>query len=1034
MSSQDNDHRSPPRTTRFAERPPSEIPAWVTNQSRSESGSSASIIGNDGPPLNPPDDLDDGEGVFEDGASIRSMSIRSSSVPDTDDSSAADAQQPGSSFLRARPTVRAHGPSPLRTFGEVDPHAGMDSYLESPTDGGAFGMGKEIGKLGALTKTVNRRQKTVKLGPSGNFVIKSKVADELLSLCPLTDSEEFTTVRYTAVTCGMYTKAGDPDDFINKGYSLRVANYRREVELFIVVTMYNEDYKGFNRTMFGLAENLKYLCKATRGWGWDDDSWRKVVICIVSDGRSKIDPDVLKCLELMGVYQDGLAQSSINSQPVEAHVFEFTAQIALDHKLNVWTAKEGIVPMQIIFCLKEKNAKKINSHRWFFNAFAPLLNPRVCTLIDVGTKPSKNALWSLWEAFFRNEQIAGACGEIRVDMGIGKKYFSNLFNPLVAAQNFEYKISNLLDKSLESVFGYISVLPGAFSAYRYVALLDNEPGSGPLSKYFEGEVGKQKGAADSSVFTANLYLAEDRILCFELVAKRHARWTLHYVSKAYAETDVPDSVPEFLSQRRRWLNGSLFAGFYALANIQRIWMSDHRFLRKIGFTIQYLYNVINQLFTWFILGNFAATFYFLFNELQSMLRNPYDPDNTQVHDLAYKTISILITVAEFSYPIALVCLFIISFGNRPQAFKYTYTGVMFILGVIGIVMVALIVQRVFVLFQSSAVAQSQYDGIIRNYNSIVLSAPVTNDPMVYMLREAIWATTDVMNTQLKANLALGNWMKVLYIGSLSTTFGTMFAASFLQFDFSHMFLCFVQYLMMLPSFINVLTVYALSNLHDVSWGTKGDNVAEALPSVAAVKQKDGSVVANVNVVSDRADRSLQYISVRQDLARVASNKSKKGHAAPAALSQDDEYRGFRTKLILFYLASNAGLFFVAVTLGQTDTYIVVLMGGIALLQGIKFCGVLLFIAIKFFTDVLHFNNHGRKKYREMMRAGGGGGAGGGGVEAGHFGPDTDAGSLSSGVGLKYGAAPMGSGEEHYAMIEKPGSRGAADSRFSALVS
>jgi chitin synthase len=31
-------------------------------------------------------------------------------------------------------------------------------------------------------------------------------------------------------------------------------------------------------------------------------------------------------------------------------------------------------------------------------------------------------------------------------------------NPLVAAQNFEYKMSNILDKPLESLFGYITVL------------------------------------------------------------------------------------------------------------------------------------------------------------------------------------------------------------------------------------------------------------------------------------------------------------------------------------------------------------------------------------------------------------------------------------------------------------------------------------------------------------------------------------------------------------------------------------------------
>ena len=35
------------------------------------------------------------------------------------------------------------------------------------------------------------------------------------------------------------------------------------------------------------------------------------------------------------------------------------------------------------------------------------------------------------------------------------------FSPQVAAQNFEYKISGILDKPTESMFGYISVLVGS---------------------------------------------------------------------------------------------------------------------------------------------------------------------------------------------------------------------------------------------------------------------------------------------------------------------------------------------------------------------------------------------------------------------------------------------------------------------------------------------------------------------------------------------------------------------------------------------
>ena len=57
----------------------------------------------------------------------------------------------------------------------------------------------------------------------------------------------------------------------------------------------------------------------------------------------------------------------------------------------------------------------------------------------------------------------------------------------VAAQNFEYKMSNILDKPLESIFAYITVLPGAFSAYRYIALQNDAVGEGPLQKYFLGE-------------------------------------------------------------------------------------------------------------------------------------------------------------------------------------------------------------------------------------------------------------------------------------------------------------------------------------------------------------------------------------------------------------------------------------------------------------------------------------------------------------------------------------------------------------------
>lgn len=70
-------------------------------------------------------------------------------------------------------------------------------------------------------------------------------------------------------------------------------------------------------------------------------------------------------------------KSRMKDKDVTAHVFEYTTTFGLDPDLKFKYPDKGVVPTQIIFCLKEKNAKKINSHRWFFNAFGRLL--QVCS-------------------------------------------------------------------------------------------------------------------------------------------------------------------------------------------------------------------------------------------------------------------------------------------------------------------------------------------------------------------------------------------------------------------------------------------------------------------------------------------------------------------------------------------------------------------------------------------------------------------------------------------------------------------------------
>ncbi|KAG2062463.1 chitin synthase 2, partial [Suillus decipiens] len=195
--------------------------------------------------------------------------------------------------------------------------------------------------------------------------------------------------------------------------------------------MCNEDEELFCRSMDGVMKNIAHLCQRDRSRTWGKNSWKKVVVCIVSDGRSKINSRTLSIIATMGAYQDGVAKKNIvNGKPVTAHIYEYTTQISVSPSMKIEGAEEGVVPVQIIFCLKEKNQKKINSHRWFFNAFGPILEPNVCVLLDVGTMPGPTSIYHLWKAFDINSNVGGACGEI---VALKGKYGQYLLNPLVAA-------------------------------------------------------------------------------------------------------------------------------------------------------------------------------------------------------------------------------------------------------------------------------------------------------------------------------------------------------------------------------------------------------------------------------------------------------------------------------------------------------------------------------------------------------------------------------------------------------------------------
>lgn len=749
-------------------------------------------------------------------------------------------------------------------------------------------------RYGRIPQRVPRRHKTLKRVElfHGNFVLDSAVPTKLLNLCAYKDEREFTHMRYSAAT-------GDPNDFKDNGFTLRQVHYDppRRTELFIVMTMYNEDDTLFARTMHGVMKNIAYLCKRDRSKTWGKDGWKKVVVCIVSDGRQKINSRTLSAIAAIGAYQDGFATNVVNGKPVAAHIYEYTTQISVTESNKIEGPEKGIVPVQIIFCLKEKNQKKINSHRWFFNAFGPILQPNVCILLDVGTRPGPSSIYHLWKAFDINSNVGGACGEIVAFKG---KYGQTLLNPLVAAQNFEYKMSNILDKPLESVFGYITVLPGAFSAYRYIALQNDARGEGPLQKYFLGETLHGAGA---DIFTANMYLAEDRILCWELVSKRGGSWVLHYVKSAYAVTDTPDQVPELVSQRRRWLNGSFFAAIHGTVKFHYIYRSSHSFARKFWIHVELVYQTFNLIFSWFALGNFFISFFVLTNALE-------DPTI-----IGGKGIEVFNTILKYAYVGLLLTCFILSLGNRPQGSNKGYT-----LAFIGF--------AIFTVYMSFA--------------AIFLAVKGVQQVAAADSRGATFS--DLFTNAIFRDIVI----------SISATVGLYVVASIIHLDPWHMLTSFIQYTLLAPSYINILNVYAFANVHDVSWGTKGDNKIST--DLGVVKASNGENAVEVAVPTEEKDINAAY----DDAIHVLSTKPpKEDKKVDAATQQEDFYRNFRTNVLLAWVLSNALLVAVilttngnAQTSGASSTvngYLIFILYSVALLAFVRFVGSTTYMIIRLFA-------------------------------------------------------------------------------------
>ncbi|KAG8917512.1 Chitin synthase, class 1 [Tulasnella sp. 408] len=262
------------------------------------------------------------------------------------------------------------------------------------------------------------------------------------------------------------------------------------------------------------------------------------------------------------------------------------------------------------------------------------------------------------------------------------------------------------------------------------------------------------------------------------------------------------------------------------------------------------YQLFNLIFSWFALGNYYVSFFILAGAIE-------DPS------FGLKGIHVLNDILKYTYLGLLVMCFLLSMGNRPQGAKWAYTIAIIGFGIITIYMT----------FAAFFLAIKGIESVRIDNGGKLSFGTLFQDRIFFTI-----------------------------VLSLVATLGLYIFASLLFFEPWHMITSFIQYLLMAPSYINVLNVYAFANTHDISWGTKGDNKVSV--DLGVVEKKKDSNEVEVAVPTEQKDINAAY---EDAMAVLSSKPPPEVQKVDEKTAQEDYYKTFRTNVLLAWTLSNGAL-------------------------------------------------------------------------------------------------------------------------------
>lgn len=351
------------------------------------------------------------------------------------------------------------------------------------------------------------------------------------------------------------------------------------------VTIYNERLNDLQDTIRSIANAVAYEASLT-------DTCRKpTCISLIMDGLLSADPEAIHWLTYSGLlstqipHEMGEYELYVSRRSFDELIGHLPTGATVDHH----PLRPDFI---IVACLKRQNKGKLDSHALFFNDVCRLTQPTFCFQIDVGTIVHKESYHRLLQQMDRERDLGALAPCIVTPSPIAA---NSLF--LSTWQHVDFVRQKAVHWPLEVAAGHLSVIPGQFCAFRWVALCRAPPDlhgrqdgeASPLEAYIRGLV--TEGPLEKL-----MYLAEDRVIGNEIVLTKNSDWRLGYSLDAVATTDACHSITELMRQRRRWNNSALACRIWLLGKtLDFLTRTDRTAVRKAKFARAMIFQVAMQL-------------------------------------------------------------------------------------------------------------------------------------------------------------------------------------------------------------------------------------------------------------------------------------------------------------------------------------------------------------------------------------------------------------------------------------------------------